>query len=166
MLNSFVFTLTLLLGSLAHASDAIPSFKDYAPDQPTSPTGGRHNQSPNIISKQDKEFATKIRQASQQKANFANHFVLSLFGCGASCIMGFALDKHTGDVIWLPFTICCWADNSPDFMPIAFHKNSRLVIATGSRNEQVDGVFYYELKAGQFALVHENLQKGATPTPK
>jgi len=69
--------------------------------------------------------------------------------------MAFALDRATGKVTWMPFTVCCWDSAVPDFKPIAFRKNSRLLVVTGSRNEEGKGVYYYELKDNGFVLIHE-----------
>ncbi|WNV03286.1 hypothetical protein RP726_12530 [Candidatus Methylospira mobilis] len=69
--------------------------------------------------------------------------------------MSFVLDKTSGQVFWLPFTVCCGEDFGPDVEPVAFRKNSRLLVITGSRNEQGKGVYYYEFKQGQFALIQQ-----------
>lgn len=110
---------------------------------------------PKLVSSQDREFKTRITEASKQRANFAAHYVLSSFGCGASCVMSFALDKKSGEVAWLPFTVCCWSSVHVDADPISFKRDSRLVIITGSRNEQGKGVYYYEFKNAKFVLVQE-----------
>lgn len=111
---------------------------------------------PKLASSKDREFKTRIIEASRQRVNFAGHYVLSSFGCGSSCIMSFALDKNSGEVAWLPFSICCWGNINVDSEPISFRKDSRLVIVTGSRNEQGKGFYYYEIKNTKFVLVREN----------
>jgi hypothetical protein len=56
------------------------------------------NSNPNAIA-----FRTKITEAYLQKGNnFAGHFKIALFGCGGSCIMGFAIDRRTGYIYDLP----------------------------------------------------------------
>lgn len=48
-------------------------------------------------------FRTKITEAYQQKGNvFAGHFKVAVFGCGGSCIMGYAIDMLTGNLYDLP----------------------------------------------------------------
>ena len=69
--------------------------------------------------------------------------------------MSFALDKKSGDVSWLPFTVCCSDSVETGAEPLAFKKNSRLLVITGSRDEKGKGVYYYEFKQGQFISVHE-----------
>lgn len=39
-----------------------------------------------------REFATVLRASEGRRANFAGHFVLASWGCGASCVMGAAID--------------------------------------------------------------------------
>ncbi len=130
----------------------------------SAPTFGEYHESvaklkanakPKLVSSQERQFKTKIIEASRQRVNFAGHYVLSSFGCGASCIMSFALDKKSGEVAWLPFTVCCWDNVKVDAEPISYKKDSRLVIITGSRNEQGKGVYYYEIKDVKFVLVRE-----------
>ena len=110
---------------------------------------------PKIVSSQDQEFKTRIIDASKLSINFAGHYILSSFGCGASCVMSFALDKKSGDVSWLPFTVCCSDSVETGADPLAFRKDSRLLVITGSRNEKGSGVYYYEFRNGQFISVHE-----------
>ncbi len=110
---------------------------------------------PRIVSSQDREFKTKIIEASKLNVNFAGHYILSSFGCGASCVMSFALDKESGEITWLPFTVCCSESVETGVEPLAFKKDSRLLVITGSRDEQGKGIYYYEFKHGQFISVHQ-----------
>lgn len=128
-----------------------PEFSEYPVAERTVKT----TKKPKIISTQDHEFQAKIMIASDQMPNFAGHYILSTFGCGASCTMTFVIDKKTGKVIWLPFTVCCWDNMDADFNPVSFRKNSRLIIITGSRNEQGKGIYYYEFKQNKFILIHQ-----------
>jgi hypothetical protein len=48
-------------------------------------------------------FRSRIREAyKQDMPNFAGHFKVAVFGCGASCLMGFAMDMITGKIYNLP----------------------------------------------------------------
>ena len=135
----------------AGASPQLPRFQEYR--EPISHL--KNGAKPIIISERDREYKTRVNEASTQSPNFAGHYVLSSFGCGSACIMSFALDKKTGKVAWLPFTVCCWDNADSDFEPIAFRKNSRLIVVTGSRNEQGKGIYYYEFQQGEFVLIRQ-----------
>ena len=147
-------TVAAMMGSMlaAHAVQSAtiaPSFEEYREPMVRSKPGAKAK----IASDQDREFKTRIAEAWKQEVNFAGYHVLSTFGCGASCLMSFALDKNSGKVSWLPFTICCWNSVETTAEPLAFKKDSRLVVVTGSRNERGKGVYYYEFKQRQFVLI-------------
>ena len=95
-----------------------------------------------------REYAAILRKFSRQKPNFAGHFVLATWGCGAGCVMGAAIDVETGSVAWLPFTVCCWSPQVKE--PLVFKARSRLLEVNGSRNEQGEGVHYYLFDRGRF----------------
>ena len=90
-----------------------------------------------------------LRATEGRKPNFAGHYVLTSWGCGASCTMSAAIDTGTGTVSWLPFTVCCWAPEIAE--PLQFRADSRLLIVHGSRNEHGGGVHYYTIEGGQFS---------------
>lgn len=97
------------------------------------------------------QYATVLRDAARRTPNFAGHYVLASWGCGASCIMSAAIDAKTGTVTWLPFTVCCWEANIGE--PLEFRPNSRLLIVHGSRDEQGSGIHYYNFEKRQFSEV-------------
>lgn len=132
------------------ATSSAPTFDEYREPVIKSTMSVK----PKLTADQDREFRTRIAEASTHQANFAGHYVLSSFGCGASCVMAFALDKRSGEIVWLPFTVCCWQNVEPEAEPLSFKKNSRLIVVKGSRNEQGNGVYYYELKKSKFMLIH------------
>jgi hypothetical protein len=153
-MNAAIKSVLYIAGAmfLAHAAQSAisaPSFERYY----EATASEEVNAMPKLLSSQDKEYKTRILEASKQPINFAGHYVLSSFGCGGGCVMSFVLDKTSGQVSWLPFTVCCWEDFDPDVEPVAFRKNSRLLVITGSRNELGKGVYYYEFKQGQFVLI-------------
>jgi hypothetical protein len=141
----------MLAACAAQDATAAPSFAQYAESSNPLKPGAK----PKLRATQDREFKTRIAEASEQSVNFAGHYVLSSFGCGAGCVMSFALDKNSGKISWLPFTVCCWDDVEAGAQPLTFRKDSRLVVVTGSRNEQGKGVYYYEFKKERFILIRE-----------
>lgn len=48
-------------------------------------------------------FKTRITEAYQtNNVNFSGYYIMSVFGCGASCIMGFMVDVRDGKIYDLP----------------------------------------------------------------
>ncbi len=141
----------LLVAPIAHA-DALPAFKDFPASAPYSGPVAK----PKLVTKEDRMYRTRLRESAKQTPNFAGHYVLTVFGCGASCVQAAALDAKTGKVTWLPFTVCCASTNAePDAEPLDFRLNSRLLVVTGSRNEEGSGRYFYALEDGRFKLIRE-----------
>ncbi len=136
----------LAAAPLPAASPPIPQFDNF----PAPAWSGRV--SPTVIqSADDRKFAARLRQLSGRAPNFAGHYTMSSWGCGASCTMSVAVDAQTGNVIWLPFTVCCW---NPDIeQPVQFRRDSKLVIVHGSRNETGNGTYYYLFDQNRFTLL-------------
>lgn len=136
----------------ASATTALPDFDQYpVRDKFAGPVA-----KPILRSKQDREFRGQLQRAARMRPNFAGHYVLATFGCGASCTMAGALDARTGRVTWLPFTVCC--GNHGDKEPIEFRLDSALLIVRGMRNEAGDGTYYYTIANGSFRLITERPQ--------
>lgn len=92
-------------------------------------------------------FRTRIREAAAQVPNFAGHYVLATWGCGAECLSYAVINVQTGTVWFADQTVCCWYGvggaaccgvTGPDaaFEPVDFRLNSRLVVLTGLLNEE------------------------------
>jgi len=131
----------------AFAQIAAARFEAYPAIEPY-----RGRNAPVILSRRDQTFRTRLRSAASEKPNFAGHYILTAWGCGAECLMGAIIDANTGHVYWLPFTVCCWGANAADdFQPIAFRLDSRLIVFAGQRNEKEGdgGKHYYEIVAGK-----------------
>ena len=99
----------------------------------------------------DKQYSTRLREFGSRQPNFAGHFILASWGCGASCVMTAAIDAQTGEVAWLPFTVCCWDFNVSK--PLDFRNDSRLLIVHGSRDEQGGGTYEYTFDGKAFTLL-------------
>ena len=98
-----------------------------------------------------RKYADQLESGAGQKVNFAGHFVLAVWGCGASCVMGAAIDATTGVVSWLPFTVCCWSRDVTE--PLEFRADSRLLVVHGSRNEEGSGTHDYLFNGHTFSLL-------------
>lgn len=143
--------LFLLAGSVlqAQVTEAPPAFSSY----PAKIFTGRSAKA-RIATDDDKRYATQLHRLSGQKPNFAGHYSLATWGCGASCVMAVAMDDKTGKTVWLPFTVCCWNENILD--PLEYRRDSRLLIVHGSRNESGMGDYFYEIKDTGFELIKES----------
>ena len=142
--------LCLLLG--ASASDAENQNKGFGFDRfPVSERYHGHVAAPKLRSRQDQEFRSVLKAAARQAPNFAGHFILTNVGCGASCVMTAVLDAKSGNVEWLPFTLCCWAPEITE--PVDFRLDSDLIVLHGRRNEHEAGTWKYRFTNGSFQPV-------------
>jgi len=141
--------LVSVLSGFSLAQNRVPQFKDYSVDEVYN---GRI--APPVITSDTKLFRTRLRWAAKtQKPNFAGHFILTTWGCGAQCMMGASIDAKTGKIYWWGFTVCCWGFNTDQkFNPIEFRLNSRLIVFSGLRNEKENdnGAHFYIFKNGRF----------------
>jgi len=129
---------------------SIPRFEEFP-----STNQGKKPKATLILTKQDLMYKTRLRIGYDQQPNFAGHYVLTLWGCGALCLMGAAIDTETGMVHWLPGTVCCWdyaGESGPEINdPILFRKDSNLISLTGLLNETgIKGTHYFKLQKGKF----------------
>src|SRR5258708_29779447 len=127
-----------------YAQAPIPQFKDYP-----SKSVYKGRNAPLVLRLEDRTYRTRLRAAASLKPNFAGHYILTAWGCGAECLMGAVIDAKSGSVYWLPHTICCWGTEVDD--PIEHRLDSRLIIFSGQRNEAGDdGIHFYEFDNGKF----------------
>lgn len=138
--------LAIVLATLSAVAVSAPHFEDFPATASTGRTGKIQ-----LADAKSREYASVLRDAARRKPNFAGHYVLASWGCGASCIMSAAIDAKTGAVTWLPFTVCCWEANIDE--PLGFRRNSRMLIVHGSRDEQGSGVHYYKFDGGRFSEI-------------
>lgn len=106
-----------------------------------------------LVDRESRRYRTELREAAQKKPDFAGHYVLATWGCGAGCVMAAAIDAKTGTVTRLPFTVSNWPLSVTE--PLEYKLDSRLLIVHGSRNEKGNGTYYYEFAGDSFKLVRE-----------
>lgn len=140
----------ICLALLAAQSGAASEFSDF----PASAYRGRAA-AVQLMDARSRDHASALRAAARGRPNFAGHFVLATWGCGASCVMGAAIDARTGAVAWLPFTVCCWTIDVST--PLEYRRDSRMLIVHGSRDEQGAGgdAHYYAFDGRRFAPLAE-----------
>lgn len=51
-----------------------------------------------IIGPDDHSFRTRIGEGAREKVNFAGNSVITTFGCGGGCLMGYIINLETGEV--------------------------------------------------------------------
>lgn len=134
-------------GDAARAAKPVPEFGNFPVAR-----AWHGKVAPTVLqSEQDHRFATRLRELSGKRPNFAGHYAFSSWGCGAACTMAVAVDVETGDTVWLPFTVCCW--NAEVRQPVEYRPDSKLVIVRGSRNETGNGTYYYLFDQHRFTLL-------------
>ncbi len=133
-----------------------PRFEDY----PAGAAFAGRNRL--VLDRSDMGYRTRLREAARQRPDFAGHYVLALWGCGAECVMGAAIDVRSGHVTWLPGdTICCWFSGSQgqerDIDPVRYRLHSRLLILDGLRHEREGdlGQHVYTIEGDRFVHLIE-----------
>ncbi len=120
----------------AQQKSDVPQFIDY----PVT-SGYIGKPAPVILDSKDKKmFRTTLREAAKEPPNFAGNYVLTTWGCGTYCITGAVVNLRTGEVVFLPGSICCWQGEGERLI---FRLNSRLLVTAGIMNEEVNMVFIF-----------------------
>lgn len=98
-----------------------------------------------------RRYRSVLRDAASGPVNFAGHYVLAEWGCGSGCVMAAAIDKKSGRVVPLPFTVSDWPLDVSE--PIAYRADSCMLIVRGSRNENGEhGTYFYAFDGTAFRL--------------
>lgn len=133
-----------------------PSFADYPAKEIYGGKSARVR-----LTKDDRAFRTRLREAARGRPNFAGRYVVTAWGCGAGCQVGAVIDAATGRVYRLPHEATLDYDAGLDFEPIRFRRDSRLIIIFGARdNEDASemdkdfGTHYYVFERGRFRQVY------------
>jgi hypothetical protein len=114
---------------------------------------GDEQRRPNASHRHSRGNASSLRHPLHRRS-FAGNYVLTYWGCGRSCVMGAVIDTATGEITWLPFSVCCATSTDPGFRPINFKPNTRLVVFTGLRNEeQPMGAHFYSFDGREFHFI-------------
>src|SRR5205807_8936201 len=81
------------------------------------------------LSKDERMFRTRIREGAELPVQFAGHYTVPAWGCGAGCIYFVIVDSITGRV-YDGFSVAdlslSWVEQHPDVLRIQFHPDSRL----------------------------------------
>lgn len=88
-----------------------------------------------------KTFKTRISDSYTGRVNFAGHYIGTVFGCGAGCVLGFMVDTRDGKIYNLPLGEENMCVNMQD--AALFRDFSRLFVsAVCKENPEDQKVFY------------------------
>jgi hypothetical protein len=147
-ISLLIASASFLLG-VASAASETPRFENFAVAEEKIV----RSVTPRLDDPTTRQYAAVLCEGARHKPNFAGHFVLVSWGCGASCIMSAAINLKNGSVIWLPFTICCWDINVE---PLEFRLLSRLIKVNWYKNEIEDGASFYGFDGEHFNLIDDD----------
>ena len=113
---------------------------------------------PILRTRVQQEFRTAIREAEQKGPNFAGHYSVAEWGCGAGCVSAVVVDSATGRVLDVPFGVLAY-DMARTYEggeeQLEFHVDSRLLIARGCPQEKNCGTYYWEWTGDRFKLLRK-----------
>jgi hypothetical protein len=113
---------------------------------------------PILRTRMQRTFRTMIRDAAQGGPNFAGHYTLAEWGCGAGCVSMAVVDSKSGNAFDGPFSLLGY-DLSYVYEggeeQLEFRPDSRLIIARGCPEEKDCGTYYYEWAGERFKLVRK-----------
>src|SRR5947207_2314439 len=165
----FAATLTLtLLASLVALTEIqgsqqtkSPRFEDF-----TVAAAERFNGKPaavKLTSAQARRYRTMIREGAKVGPNFAGHYTLVQWGCGAGCVQFAVVDAKTGVVYMPTFYVgplpLVEGANGEPAEPLQFQLDSKLVIVSGAPNEKDEGVYYYKWDGERLRLLSKTPSK-------
>lgn len=143
--------LSVALVSQTHKTE--PKFGDY----PVSQIYKGKPAPPILINKRQRMFRTMIRSGARLPVEFAGHYTLPNWGCGASCISFAIVDSSSGKVYDTPFEYILdpiggrWLDRFDNKFPerMEFHANSRLLRIFACPDGDDCGFYYYLMVDGE-----------------
>lgn len=161
--NIFVWILTFGVCVALIASGAnLPRFEDY----PAAEIFKGSPAAPKLRRPGDRLFRTKIREGAAKGPNFAGHFTIADWGCGAGCVSIAIVDAKNGTIYGAPFTALEWgmpllkyegkyAPSEPGFAPLTYKLESRLLIVRGCPEEENCGSYFYDWTGTHFKLIRK-----------
>jgi len=135
------------------SSNQVPHFSDY-------PSNGVFDGKPaKVILKtpDEKNYRTRLRDASVEKIDFAGEYVLTYWGCGCCCRSLAAISKKTGKVAFLKDPIIQpFADINEDILQ--YRLDSKMLVVIGQLGEKDDshgfGRHYFIMTDKGFKKIH------------
>jgi hypothetical protein len=140
------------LAASAFAAES-PRFEDY----PVAKTFRGRPAPPVLSTDKARLFRTVLRREAADGPNFAGHFTIARWGCGAGCVAWAIIDARSGAIWFAPFTVADGRGVPPELAQhsIDFRLDSELVVANGSLDEgESAGTYYYRWRDGKLLMIH------------
>ncbi len=144
-------------------SQATPRFEDYpAPAE----TIGAPAPVDLASHPEARKYRTQIRSDARAGPNFAGHFTIVGWGCGAACLQWSVVNARTGKVWFEPTVSVVDANHvgdegshtagvNSDFYNLRFRLDSQLLVVLGApqEDETRDGAGFYRWDGARFSLL-------------
>ena len=141
---------------------AFPKFEQF----PAGPAYKGKPAEPVLRTARQRTFRTRIVEAAKEGANFAGHYRIAEWGCGAGCVAFAFIDVKSGAVYDAPFSGLAWSaaplryegtisSTADDFRSLAYRIDSRLLIARGCPEEKDCGSYFYEWTGTRLKLIRK-----------
>ncbi|HWX55925.1 MAG TPA: hypothetical protein VN176_15160 [Verrucomicrobiae bacterium] len=147
MFKPTLLVLLVAAEMLAAPTDARPRFEDFAVKTIYQGTPAP----PRLLTKGQRGFRTMIRSGAKSKVQFAGHYTVPMWGCGAGCSTFVTADSVSGKVYELISVVDLPDEFGQNGQPperFEFHPNSRLLKINGCPNERDCGFYDYEMVDG------------------
>ena len=134
------------------AADDLPKFDQY---KVTEKFTGKPA-APILTTRSQKNYRAVI--VDTHRLNFAGHYTLAQWGCGAGCVSLAIIDDKTGRTFDAPFNVLGYDLNytyEGGEDQVEFRPDSRLIIARGCPGEKDCGTYYYEWVNDTFKLIRK-----------
>ena len=124
-----------------------PQFKDY----PVKKVFRGPIAAPVLTTAMARMFRTQLRNSVKYGPNFAGHYTLARWGCGAGCSAVAVIDAISGQVWFAPFSLedVLLKEGVYCHRSAEFEVDSELFIATGNVNGKV-GTHYFRWRQSRF----------------
>jgi len=110
-----------------------------------------------LTSAEARRYRTMIREGAREGPNFAGHYTIVQWGCGAGCVQFAVVDAKTGAVYVPSFYVGpreqIQAETEEPAEPLQFRIDSKLLIVSGAPNEKNEGLYYYKWDKERFRLM-------------
>jgi len=155
MASNWFASLVIIAVSGLSAAALPPTFADF----PVKTIFKGKPAAPNLSTPNARRFRTQLRLQAPLGPDFAGHFKLARWGCGAGCVSVAVIDSITGDVYFAPFTFqdghrALEDGHEPTCHHASdFNLDSELFIVEGDIADKV-GTHYYRWHDNKFTPVY------------